>query len=149
MPSKKQHCYDYPHPAVTVDLVVVRDGEFGSEVLLIKRKSEPYKGKWAIPGGFVDEDEALEKAAARELEEETGLKRVKIEQFGAFGDPGRDPRGRTISIAYRGTVDARRKVEAGDDASETGWFPVVKLPSLAFDHRQIIKAALGSAVLSS
>lgn len=140
--AKKQHCYDYPRPAVSVDMVVFREGDDGREILLILRKNDPFKGRWAIPGGFVEEDEPLEKAAARELEEETGLTRVRLEQFGVFGDPKRDPRGRTISIAYRGTVGKRAKVKGGDDASAAAWHRLDKLPSLAFDHKKIIRHAL-------
>jgi 8-oxo-dGTP diphosphatase len=138
---EKQHCYPYPRPAVSVDIVVFRETENGREVLLIKRKKDPYQGEWALPGGFVDENEPLEKAASRELEEETGLERVPLHQVAAFGDPGRDPRGHTISIAFTGGVDTSRKVKGGDDAAEATWMRIDKLPQLAFDHAEIIRAA--------
>lgn len=137
----KQHCYEYPRPAVSVDIVLFRETENGREVLLIKRKNEPYKGSWALPGGFVEEGEALEEAASRELEEETGLERVPLHQVAAFGDPDRDPRGHTISIAFTGGVDTSRKVKGGDDAAEAEWHRIDKLPQLAFDHHKIIHAA--------
>ena len=140
--KRKEHCYEFPRPAVSVDIVVMRgDGEMG-EILLVQRGGEPYKGMWALPGGFVEADETLEQAAARELEEETGLRRARLEQLGAFSDPDRDPRGRTISFAFTVRVGPRAVVRAGDDADATRWFPVGKLPKLAFDHRKIIRRAL-------
>jgi 8-oxo-dGTP diphosphatase len=138
---KKKYCYEYPRPAVTVDIVLFRDHDGAREVLLIRRKSDPYAGKWALPGGFVDQDEKLEAAASRELQEETGLTRVKLRQLGAFGDPGRDPRGHTVSIAFTAEVGPERKVRGGDDADEAEWFSLAKLPPLAFDHRKIIRKA--------
>src|SRR5690348_9654260 len=104
---KKKFCYQYPRPAVTVDVVIVTR-EAKPRVLLIRRKHEPHLGQWAIPGGFVDMDEALEVAARRELLEETGVRARKLEQLGTWGDPGRDPRGRTISVVYLADVDAER-----------------------------------------
>src|ERR1700754_2161507 len=105
--SKKPYCYDHPRPSVTADAVLLyRDGE-RIEVLLIKRAREPFKGTWALPGGFVDQDESLERAAARELKEETGLEGIRLEQLGAFGDPGRDPRGHTVSVAFVALLENR------------------------------------------
>jgi 8-oxo-dGTP diphosphatase len=141
MPQKKKFCYAFPRPAVTVDMVLFRQSESGAEVLLIRRKRNPFKGLWAIPGGFVDKDEALEAAARRELKEETGLERIRLRQFGAFGDPGRDPRGHTVSIGFWGEVSSRRAASAGDDAAAVEWFPIEKLPRLAFDHRKVLRAA--------
>lgn len=142
--KKKEHCYEFPRPAVSVDVVVTRDGKAGGlEILLIRRGSDPYEGMWALPGGFVEEDETLEQAARRELEEETGLRRVKVEQLAAFSDPDRDPRGRTISVAFTASVSSRASVDAGDDAADSRWYPVSKLPKLAFDHRKIVRRAVG------
>lgn len=137
-----KHCYEYPHPAVTVDIALFRKRGDSLEVLLIKRAKNPFKGKWAFPGGFVDENEPLDVAARRELEEETGLSGIDLTQFGAFGDPGRDPRGHTISIAYSGFVEDERAAAAADDAEEAEWFPVDAPPELAFDHHKILAAAL-------
>jgi len=134
----------YPKPSVTVDVVLFTfiDGEL--RVLLIRRKREPFKDHWALPGGFVEKNEKLEDAAARELYEETGLQGIYLEQLYTFGDPGRDPRGWTISVAYFAIVgaDMTVAVHAGDDAGEAGWFDVYHLPSLAFDHERIVRYAL-------
>jgi 8-oxo-dGTP diphosphatase len=127
---------------VTVDAVVftVRDGVL--EVLLVERGKEPFAGMRALPGGFIDPDEALETAVARELEEETGLADLHLEQFHTFGDPGRDPRGRTISVAYMALANWEwYKPRPGDDAAGAGWVPVESLPGLAFDHSRIIDVA--------
>jgi 8-oxo-dGTP diphosphatase len=133
--------YDYPRPAVTVDVVLVTRGR-DPRVLLIRRKHEPFAGTWALPGGFVDMDETLEAAAHRELREETGLEVKKLEQLYTFGDPGRDPRGRTIAVAYFAVVGlAKLKPVAADDAAEVGWFSLRKPPPLAFDHRKILAHA--------
>jgi 8-oxo-dGTP diphosphatase len=138
---KKAFCYEYPRPAVTVDTIIVtRDAR--PLVLLIRRKHAPFAGMWAIPGGFVDMDESLEDAARRELLEETGVRVARLEQLHAFGDPARDPRGRTISVAYLARVSAaREKPRAADDAKEAAWHPLDQLPELAFDHRMILRMA--------
>jgi 8-oxo-dGTP diphosphatase len=139
--SKKKYCYDYPRAAVTVDIVVVTR-EAKPRVLLIRRKNEPFAGMWAIPGGFVDMDETLEDAASRELREETGVEATHLEQLRTFGDPGRDPRGRTISIVYLARVNAKQiKPQAADDAAEVGWHEFGALPLLAFDHHRILAYA--------
>ncbi|MFD2602832.1 NUDIX domain-containing protein [Flavobacterium suzhouense] len=127
---------------VTVDAVVFRKSNAGNELLLIKRKNEPFKGKWALPGGFVDEGEDLAVAAKRELLEETGLVVGSLEQLGAFGKPGRDPRSHTVSIAYSGFAEADAQAVGADDADEAEWFAVSALPELAFDHADIIQLAL-------
>lgn len=127
---------------VTVDAVLFRKTQAGYELLLIKRKNEPFKGKWALPGGFVDEGEDLPVAAKRELQEETGLLIEHLEQLGAFGKPGRDPRQHTVSIAYTGFADANAEAIGADDADEAKWFSVKALPELAFDHADILKLAL-------
>ena len=134
-------CYDYPRPAVTVDIAIFT-GEV-PELLLIRRKHFPFEGDWALPGGFVEMDESLEEAALRELEEETGVSGVLLTEVGAFGDPSRDPRGRVITIAYAAILEKPAlKVEAGSDASEVAWFSTTNLPTLAFDHGEIIQKAL-------
>ena len=131
--------YDYPRPAVTVDIALVTRAK-PLRVLLIQRKNEPVAGAWALPGGFVDESEPLPVAAARELVEETGVEAEELEQLHAFGDPGRDPRGWTISVAFLARVDqAALRPEAADDAREVKWFSLAKLPALAFDHAEILK----------
>jgi len=127
---------------VTVDAVVFRKAENVWHVLFIKRKNDPFKGKWALPGGFVDVGEDLPAAAARELEEETGLVVSDLEQLGAFGTPGRDPRQHTVSVVYTGFADKNAEAIAADDADAVAWFPVKSLPELAFDHLDIVTLAL-------
>ena len=133
--------YDYPRPALTVDVVLIsRDKR--SRVLLIKRAQNPFEGRWAIPGGFVEEGETLAEAARRELKEETGLVVGELEQLYTAGNPGRDPRGWTISVTYLVCVDAKNmKPKAGDDAKRVKWFPLDDLPPLAFDHAMILERA--------
>ncbi len=140
-PSADNH---YPKPSVTVDVVLFTFTQGDLRVLLIRRKREPFKGLWALPGGFVEPNEKLEDAAARELYEETGLQGIYLEQLYTFGDPGRDPRGWTISVAYFAIVsaDMTAAVHAGDDAGEADWFDVYRLPPLAFDHERIVRYAL-------
>jgi 8-oxo-dGTP diphosphatase len=139
--TKKKFCYDYPRPSVTVDVIIVtRDRN--PRVLLIRRKHEPFAGMWAIPGGFVDMEESLEAAAQRELREETGVEAEHLEQLNTFGDPGRDPRGRTISVAYLALVNADQvHPQAADDAAAVGWHLLRRLPPLAFDHDKILACA--------
>jgi 8-oxo-dGTP diphosphatase len=138
----EKYCYDYPRPSVTVDIVLFYPAKDGLEILLIQRAKEPFKDHWALPGGFVDKDESLEDAAARELLEETKLRRARFKQIGAFGDPGRDPRGHTVSIAFAAILKSKPKVEGSDDAKEAAWHPVKRLPKLSFDHKKIIRVAL-------
>jgi 8-oxo-dGTP diphosphatase len=136
--------YDHPRPSVTVDTVIFWQQPRQTKVLLIKRSSDPYKDKWAFPGGFIEMDETLEASALRELEEETGLTNIKLEQLGAYGDPDRDPRGRVISVAFMGVISGSEpKAKAASDAAEAEWMDVEELPALAFDHDKIMKAALG------
>jgi len=133
--------YDYPRPALTVDLVILTR-EARPRVLLIRRKAEPFAGSWALPGGFVDEGERLEDAARRELEEETGVAVKDLEQLYTAGDPGRDPRGWTVSVDYLARVEPDGvKPRAADDADEVKWFPLDELPPLAFDHAMILERA--------
>jgi 8-oxo-dGTP diphosphatase len=122
---------------VTVDAVVIKPGR-PNQVLLIKRKNDPFKGMWALPGGFVDEDEDLPDAACRELCEETGIQARPTRQIGAFGKPGRDPRHQTVSVAYRFDVPTDTIAKAADDASDAEWFEIDNLPDIAFDHADII-----------
>jgi 8-oxo-dGTP diphosphatase len=145
----KKHCYDYARPSVTVDIVLFYPAKDGLEILLIKRAHEPFKDHWALPGGFVDKDESLEAAAARELLEETKLQRARFKQIGAFGDPGRDPRGHTVSIAFAAILKTKPKVEGSDDAKEAAWHSAKRLPQLAFDHKKIIRAALKALQIES
>ena len=134
-------CYDYPRPAVTVDIVVFSGDAL--DVLLIQRKHPPFEGHWALPGGFIEMAESLETSALRELEEETGVTDVALTEVGVFGAPFRDPRGRVITIAYATIVEKHTlNVEAGSDASQVEWFPNTDLPKLAFDHSEIIRKAL-------
>ncbi len=137
------HTYEYPRPSVTVDIVVFGyDGGRQLKLLLIERGSDPHKGSWALPGGFVDMDENLETAALRELEEETGVKDLYVEQLYTFGAPGRDPRGRVISVAYFSLVNLQaHPAVAASDATRAEWFPIDDLPDLAFDHSDIIDIA--------
>ncbi len=135
--------YQYPRPAVTVDCVVFGLDEGALKILLIERNSPPCAGSWALPGGFVDQNETLDGAARRELEEETGLRDVFLEQLYSFGDPGRDPRGHTVTVAYYALVrQDRHTPQAATDASDAAWFPVNKLPRLAFDHDRIVQTAV-------
>ncbi|MBN2457168.1 MAG: NUDIX hydrolase [Sedimentisphaerales bacterium] len=141
MAKKGKYIYDWPRPMVTVDAVVFTFIQNRAKILLINRKNEPFKGKWALPGGFVGIDEELADAAARELAEETALSDVSLEQMHTFGKCDRDPRGRQITIAFIGIAKASPKqIKAGDDAAKTGWFDIEKLPKdIAFDHKEIIR----------
>jgi 8-oxo-dGTP diphosphatase len=148
--SNKQHCYDYPRPAVTVDIILFRRGRRNRlEVLLIRRGREPFADCWAFPGGFVDKDESLEDAAARELKEETGLEGISFHQLGAFGDPGRDPRGHTVSVAYTAVLEGDYQAVASDDASDVAWHWIKQLPELAFDHAKILRLAVNRTLDAS
>lgn len=137
------YTYDFPRPALTVDVVVF--GFTGSriEVMLIQRRNDPFKGSWAFPGGFVDHMEDIPIAAARELEEETGLKNHHLVEFGAFGKPSRDPRGHTVSIAFWALVNKEDvDIQPGDDAADVAWFQLTSVPQLAFDHQEMLQKAL-------
>lgn len=134
---------EYPKPSVTVDTIIFALDKGQLHVLLIERSKDPFQGRWAIPGGFVDIDEPLEAAAARELEEETGLKGVALEQFRSFGAPGRDPRGRTITISYATFLPhIPPDIKGADDAADARWFPIDALPEMAFDHREVMAQAI-------
>jgi len=140
------YTYNYPRPALTVDMIVTRIIGDNLEVLLIQRLNPPFKDSWAFPGGFVDMDETLEQAAARELVEETGLKNVNLKQFKAYSTLNRDPRGRTVSVVFVGEVTAEASIKAGDDAKTADWFHINQLPKLAFDHDEIIQEVLNSNI---
>jgi 8-oxo-dGTP diphosphatase len=139
-----KYTYDFPRPMVAVDIIIFAWVDCRLVVLLVKRGSAPYRGYWALPGGFVEENEALEQAARRELEEETSLKGVYLEQLYSFGDPGRDPRGHAVSVTYFALVNSAqmRGTVAGSDASGLEWFPMKYLPRLAFDHKKILAYGL-------
>ena len=138
------YTYEYPRPALTVDCIIFGLDESSKlKVLLIKRGLEPFKDHWALPGGFVDMEEDLEAAALRELEEETGVKDVFIEQLYTFGAPKRDPRGRVVSVAYFALVNlAQHPVQASSDARHVEWFELEQIPALAFDHHDILNVAI-------
>ena len=144
MAKKGKYVYDWPRPAITVDAVVFTFKNNKVKVLLIQRGKNPFKGKWAIPGGFVELNEELEEAVLRELHEETSLRNVPLEQLQAFGKVGRDPRGRTISITYMGiTPQTNIRIKSGDDAAEVQWFEIDNIPpDLAFDHNQVLALAI-------
>lgn len=140
MEELKYH-YKYPHPSVTTDCVIFGFDGVKLKVLLIERGLEPFKGRWAFPGGFIKMDESAEEGALRELQEETGLTGAYIKQFHAFTDPNRDPRERVITIAYYALVRIQ-DVKGGDDAAKAQWFDLDEVPALAFDHDRILRQAM-------
>jgi 8-oxo-dGTP diphosphatase len=133
------YCYKYPRPSYTVDAAIISRQD--KKVLIILRKHDPYAGKWAFPGGFMDMDETPEEAMVRELKEETYITGVALKQFKTYGALGRDPRGRTISTLFIGFIEHSTEVKAkgGDDAAEARWFPLDAVPDLAFDHGKIFE----------
>ncbi|EAQ76977.1 NUDIX hydrolase [Blastopirellula marina] len=134
--------YEYARPSVTVDCVIFGLDDDGLKILLIQRDGDPYAGSWALPGGFVEMDESLDQAAQRELQEETGVSEVFLEQLYTFGAVGRDPRTRVITVAYYALVNLKdHKIEAATDARAAAWFALDDLPALAFDHDQILQMA--------
>lgn len=136
------YTYKYPRPAVTADCIVITR-EVEPKVLLIQRGNEPFKGCWAFPGGFMEMDETTEQCAIRELKEETGLIVSDLQEIGAYSKVDRDPRGRTITVAYLLITDTPVEVKGQDDAVKAEWFPVSDLPELAFDHADIMQDAIG------
>lgn len=143
-PELSMYTYEYPRPALTVDIVIFTLRENRLHILLIQRAENPYYGYWALPGGCVRMDESLEEAAIRELAEDTGLREVYLEQLYTYGNPARDPRGRVVAGTCFALIPADAKVrsEGGSDAAQALWFPVNALPDLAFDHADILKYAL-------
>ena len=136
------YTYEYPHPAVTVDVAVFTQQNNQLKLLLIQRAHDPYKGKWALPGGFVDIDEDLDNAARRELKEETGISVGDIEQLHTYGAPDRDPRERVITVVYTTLISSNEvQLQPASDAAAAEWFDINQLPELAFDHPKIIKFA--------
>lgn len=141
------YTYPYPRPAVTVDAVVFRNPASGTEILLIKRARAPFEGCWALPGGFIDMDETPEEAVIRELREETGISGVEMNQLHTYGAVDRDPRHRTLSVAYIGLLtDESQTASGADDAALAAWFSTEELPELAFDHQQIVQDAIRAAL---
>jgi 8-oxo-dGTP diphosphatase len=134
--------YDYPRPMCCVDAVIFKKENALWQVLLIRRGNDPFKGMWALPGGFIEMEETLDQSIAREVQEETGLTGVRLHQLNTYGDPGRDPRGRTISVVFWGILEGTAGVKAGDDARQAKWFDVKIIPPLAFDHNKIVQKAL-------
>ncbi len=135
------YTYKYPRPAVTADCIVFTK-ETTPKVLLIERGSNPFKGCWAFPGGFLDMDETTDECAIRELKEETGLEVTRVQQIGTYSKVDRDPRGRTITVAYLAVIDSPCAVIGLDDAAKAQWFPLDALPRLAFDHDEIMSDAI-------
>lgn len=135
------YTYNYPHPAVTADCLVFAHTDEGMKLLLIQRKNEPCKGKWAFPGGFMDIDETTIDAARRELKEETGLVVGELHRVGIFDAVDRDPRERIITVAYYTILDKPAEVSGLDDAAQAKWFLLTELPDLAFDHKEILQEA--------
>jgi 8-oxo-dGTP diphosphatase len=132
------YTYKYPRPMVCTDIVLTRPHGHKKQVLLIQRGNPPFQGQWALPGGFVNEDEPLHEAAARELMEETDINGVELSQFRTYGDKGRDPRGHCISIVFYGTAPQGTQAQAADDAAQAQWYSLDNLPPLAFDHQRIL-----------
>lgn len=138
--EEQMYCYRYPHPAVTTDCVIFGFDGKRLQVLLIERGIEPFKGRWAFPGGFIKMDETAEEGALRELKEETGMENAFIQQFHTFSNPLRDPRERVITIAFYALVRIQ-EVKGGDDAASARWFPLDEIPALAFDHDHMLRMA--------
>ncbi|MDR2911093.1 MAG: NUDIX hydrolase [Bacteroidales bacterium] len=140
------YVYKYPRAALTVDTIVIAEQDNKRYILLIKRGNEPFKNKWAIPGGFIEMNKTLEEACKRELYEETGLRVKQMIQFKTYDAIDRDPRHRTISVVYYTILKQIQTVIGNDDALQADWFPVYNLPDLAFDHKQIIEEFLSFMV---
>ncbi|WP_315548228.1 NUDIX hydrolase [Prevotella koreensis] len=137
------YTYRYPHPAVTADCIVFACQNEKTQVLLIKRGSEPCKDMWALPGGFMNINESAEEAAIRELKEETGIDVKEVTQVGAYSKVDRDPRERVITIAFYTVINNPVKAVGQDDAKQAEWFTLDNIPTLAFDHSEILSAAIG------
>jgi 8-oxo-dGTP diphosphatase len=145
-----KYCYDYPRPAVTADIIILKLLNNQQSVLLIERKHPPFEGMWALPGGFFEMGETLEETALRELQEETGIIGVKLAQFHTFSKVNRDPRHRTITTVFIGQADENTITpEAGDDAAKVRWFPLENLPPLAFDHGEVMEMVISRPATTS
>ncbi len=144
MAEKGKYVYDWPRPMVTADAAVFTFSGDRVRVLLINRGNEPFKGQWALPGGFVGMDEELEDAVVRELAEETGLTGIQLKQMRTYGRVGRDPRGRMITIVFMGiATEGQTEIKAGDDAAQAQWFDIEKLPEdMSFDHDEVVRFAI-------
>ena len=139
------YTYDYPRPAAASDVALFADGPDGRPILLlIQRGKAPFKDQWALPGGFMEIDEPLEETARRELREETGIHAPPLRFVGLYDAPGRDPRGRVLSAVYTALLPEAVSCQAGDDAAQARWFPIDALPTLAFDHAQVVADALAT-----
>lgn len=136
-----------PKIFVTVDVVLFRKINSSYEILLIQRLNDPFKDYWALPGGFVDQNEELETAAKRELFEETDIQLFQVKQIKAYGNPNRDPRHHTISVAFMGEIDSLAEAKAKDDAKTVKWFSIDELPALAFDHAEIIRDTIEKFII--
>ena len=136
------YTYEYPRPMLCVDMVILRKLEEQTEILLIKRGHEPFQDHWALPGGFIEMEEDLIESAYRELEEETHITNMELQQLKTYGKPGRDPRGRTVSVVFGAFLEVEQEAQAGDDAKEAEWFSIDKLPKLAFDHDLIVEESI-------
>jgi 8-oxo-dGTP diphosphatase len=147
---KSLYKYDHPRPSVTVDVAIFRPSGTEYQVLLIQRALEPFQGRYALPGGFIEINESLEEAAQRELLEETGVQQRQLTQIGTFSDPGRDPRGWVISTCFGCILESgyEDQIQAGDDAAQVAWFGINDLPQLAFDHLLLIQAAVAKLLPS-
>lgn len=144
MAQRGKYVYEWPRPMVTTDALVFDLAGGRARVLLVRRKNDPYQDHWAVPGGFIEMDEELVDAAARELAEETGLTGVPLEQLRTFGTVGRDPRGRQITVVFTGIVEkGAETVRGGDDAAEARWFDIDDLPAnMAFDHAEVVRLGI-------
>ena len=137
-----EHCYNYPRPSLSVDIMIFFKSYQGIEILLITRKNPPFQNSFALPGGFMDMDETLHQAAVRELKEECNIEVDSLKQFGIYDEPERDPRGRTLSAIFYTIIDKKpNNLKAGDDALQVKWFQLNSLPKLAFDHTKILQDA--------
>ena len=139
----ERYCYDYPRPAVSADIAIFALDQSNVHILLIKRGNEPFKDKWALPGGYLEMDETIEICAERELFEETAIRNASLEQFYTFSSINRDPRGRVLTVAFWSLIDKNlARISAGDDAVQAEWFLLNKMPELAFDHAEIVALAI-------
>jgi 8-oxo-dGTP diphosphatase len=142
MAEKGRYIYEWPRPMVTADSIIFCKKPSPPKVLLIKRAKDPFKGHWAFPGGFIEMNETLEQSAARELKEETNLENIPLAQLYIAGDPGRDPRGRVITVVFTGIAQKHQThLTPGDDAELAQWFELDKLPPMAFDHLKLLEMA--------